>query len=256
MARRLTPALAGALGRALPVLAALTALLLVWEIAALVFAIPAYVLPRPGGILSTMVAKADLLSAAVGVTALEAVAGFLLGALIGIALALLMVLIPPLETLLVPLVIAFNSVPSVAFVPLVLLWFGLGMASKIALAAFAVAVAVLLNTLQGLKRPEADAINLLRSFGASRVGILLRLRWPAALPLTVTGLRVGLARSTIAVIVAEMMGAYAGIGQVIYQATAMMDSLTVWAGVLVASLTSLVLYGLLVALDRKLVWWR
>lgn len=241
---------------AIPTLSALIALLLVWELAALVFAVPSYILPRPSGIFAATVAKADFLSAAMGVTALEAVAGFFLGAAIGVAFAIVMVLLPPLEIALVPLVIAINSVPSVAFVPLVLLWFGLGIASKIALAAFSVAVVVLLNTLQGLKRPDTEAIDLMRSFGASRLGILWRLQLPAAMPSLVTGLRVGLARSTIVVIVAEMMGAYTGIGQVIFQATAMMDSLTVWAGVLTASLTSLALYGLLVAVDRKLVWWR
>ncbi len=133
---------------------------------------------------------------------------------------------------------------------------GLGMASKIAIGALAVIFVVLLNLLAGLKRPEVEAINLMRSFGAGPLGILFRLRFPAAMPQLVTGLRVGLARSTIAVIVAEMMGAYSGIGQVIYQATGQVDYLTVWAAVFVAMLGSLALYGVLVAIDRKLVWWR
>ena len=120
----------------------------------------------------------------------------------------------------------------------------------------AVSFAVLLNALAGLKSPEAESINLLRSFGAGRVGVLWRLQLPAAMPSLVTGLRVGIARSTIAVIVAEMLGAYSGIGQIIYQATAQVDYLTVWAAVFVASLSSLLLYGVLVAIDRKLVWWR
>jgi NitT/TauT family transport system permease protein len=76
------------------------------------------------------------------------------------------------------------------------------------------------------------------------------------MPQLVTGLRVGLARSTIAVIVTEMLGAYAGIGQIIYQSTAQIDYVTVWAAVFVASLGSLILYGLLVAIDQKLIWWK
>nr|WP_280890525.1 ABC transporter permease [Jiella mangrovi] len=241
---------------ALPVGLALAGLLLAWEAAVRLFGVPAFVLPGPSGILVTIAEKSNILSAGLLVTLTEVAGGFAIGTFIGVALAIVLVLVPPLELMAIPLVIAINSVPSVAFVPLVLLWFGLGMASKIALAAFAVAIVVLLNTLQGLKRPESEAINLLRSFGASRFGILFRLRLPAAMPFLVTGLRVGLARSTIVVIVAEMMGGYGGLGQVIYQATAMMDSLTVWAGVVVASMASLGLYGLLVALDRKLVWWR
>ena len=85
--------------------------------------------------------------------------------------------------------------------------------------------------------------------------MLWRLRLPAAMPALVTGLRIGLARSTIVVVVAEMLGAYTGIGQIIYQATAQVDYVTVWAAVLAASLSSLALYGALVVVDRKLVWW-
>ncbi|MBZ9935742.1 ABC transporter permease [Mesorhizobium sp. BR1-1-16] len=239
-----------------PVVAALALLLLLWQFGAAALDIPTYILPRPAEITVTAVAKWPLLGNALMVTLIEAIGGFLLGAAIGIVLAVLMILVPPLEALLMPIAVVINAVPSIAFVPLVLLWFGLGMESKIAIGALAVVLVVLLNLLAGLKRPEADAINLMRSFGAGRVGILWRLQLPAAMPGLVTGLRVGLARSTIAVIVAEMMGAYSGIGQVIYQATGQVDYLTVWAAVFVASLGSLALYGVLVAIDRKLVWWR
>lgn len=251
MAARLT-----LLGRAVPVAVALALLLLIWQLGAMLLDIPTYILPRPAEIVATVIDKWALLREGLWVTLVEAVGGFLAGAAIGILLAVLMILAPPLEMLLMPLAIVINAVPSIAFVPLVLLWFGLGMASKIAIGALAVVFVVLLNLLEGLKRPEADAVNLMRSFGAGRLGILVRLRWPAAMPGLVTGLRVGLARSTIAVIVAEMMGAYSGIGQIIYQSTGQVDYLTVWAAVFVASLGSLALYGVLVAIDSKLVWWR
>lgn len=251
MARGLT-----ALRSAWPVAAALVLLLLLWQFGAALLDVPTYILPRPVEIVATIIAKAGLLGNGLTVTLLEAVGGFLVGAALGIVLAVLVILVPPLEVVLMPIAIVINAVPSVAFVPLVLLWFGLGMASKVAIGALAVVFVVLLNLLAGLRRPEADAIDLMRSFGAGRFGILRRLQWPAAMPGLVTGLRVGLARSTIAVIVAEIMGAYSGIGQIIYQATGQVDYLTVWAAVVVASLGSLALYGVLVAIDRKLVWWR
>jgi len=239
-----------------PVAIALAVLLGLWQAGAALFDIPTYILPRPVDILVNVVASRDLLAAAMAITLTEAVLGFLAGAAIGLALAVLMALVPPLELSLMPLVVAVSSVPSVAFVPLMLIWFGLGMGSKIAMAALAVSFAVLLNALDGLRRPEQGAIDLMRSFGAGRLGILWRLQLPAAMPSIVTGLRVGLARSTIAVIVAEMLGAYAGIGQIIYQSTAQVDYLAVWAAVLTASLGSLALYAVLVAIDRKLIWWR
>lgn len=251
MARRLIPFVA-----ALPVAVAVIFILFAWQFGARLFDLPAYILPRPIEIAMSAIANAHLLGGALAVTATEVVLGFLLGAAIGLAVAIVMILAPPLEVSLIPLVIAINLAPSVAFVPLALIWFGLGIASKIAMAALAVSFVVLLNALAGLKRPEADAINLMRSFGAGQLGILWRLQLPAAMPSLVTGLRVGLARSAIVVIVAEMLGAYAGLGQIIYQSTAQVDTLNVWAAVFIASLGSLLLYAVLVAIDRKLVWWR
>ncbi|SON56805.1 putative aliphatic sulfonates transport permease protein SsuC [Hartmannibacter diazotrophicus] len=239
-----------------PVVAGLAALLLVWEGSVRLFDIPTFVLPGPFAILGTMVLKSGSLLPQLAITLGEALGGFGIGSVIGLAFAIVLVLAPPLERALLPIVVMLNSVPSVAFVPLALIWFGLGVSSKIALAALAVSFAVLLNALQGLKKPEAESINLMRSFGAGPLGILWRLRLPAAMPAIVTGLRVGLARSTIAVIVAEMMGAYAGIGQVIYQSTAQIDYLAVWAAVFLSSLGSLALYGVLTLIDNRLVWWR
>ncbi|MGK6314335.1 ABC transporter permease [Neorhizobium sp. DT-125] len=244
-----------ALAACLPVPLALVVLLAAWEAAVGAGGIPQYVLPAPSGIAAAAVQRFPLLADALWLTTFEALSGFAIGALIGLAAACLFSLLPLARALLLPLVIALNTVPSIAFVPLALLWFGMGPASKIAIAALAVSFAVLLGAIEGFSRTEDGQVNLLRSFGASRFAILRRLRLPAALPAIVTGLRIGLARSTIAVIVAEMLGAYKGIGQVVYRATAEMDSLTVWAAILVSSLTSLALYGLLVLIDRRLVWW-
>lgn len=240
----------------LPVVLALVALLAAWQLGGVLFSFPAYILPLPVDIITQGIRDWSSLGAAAATTFTETVAGFLVGAAIGGAVAVVLVLAPPLEVSLLPLLIAINSVPAVAFVPLALIWFGLGMASKVAMAALAVSFPVLLNMLAGLKRPSLEAINLMRSFGSSWLGILWRLQIPTAMPSLVIGLRVGIGRAAIAVIVAEMLGAYSGIGQTIYQATAQIDYLTVWAAVLVASAGSLLLYGVLVTVDRKLVWWR
>lgn len=239
-----------------PVALAVLSLFALWQGATWLFDVPAYILPKPLDIFAGALAKKALLGKALSITFAEALLGFLIGALIGLAVAVAMILLPLLERMLLPLFVALNSVPTVAFVPLALIWFGLGMGSKIAMAALAVSFAVLLNALDGLKRPEQASLDLLRSFGAGPFGILWRLRLPAAMPAIVTGLRIGLARSTITVIVTEMLGAYAGIGQVIYQSTSQINYINVWASVLVSSFGSLLLYGLLVAIDRKLVWWR
>lgn len=244
------------LNACLPVLFAIFIFGVAWEAAVAFGKVPQYVLPSPSGVIAAAVQRFPQIADGLWLTTFEALSGFAAGAAIGLALACLFLLMPTLKALVLPLVVALNTVPSIAFVPLALLWFGMGPASKIAIAALAVSFAVLLAALEGFTRTEDEQVNLLRSFGASRLAILWRLRLPAAMPSIVTGLRIGLARSTIAVIVAEMLGAYKGIGQIIYRATAEMDALTVWAAILVSSATSLALYGLLVLIDRRMVWWQ
>jgi NitT/TauT family transport system permease protein len=244
------------LNACLPVLFAALVFGFAWEASVAFGEVPQYVLPSPTGIIAAAVQRFPQLADGLWLTTFEALSGFAAGAAIGLALACLFLLMPPLEALLLPLVVALNTVPSIAFVPLALLWFGMGPASKIAIAALAVSFAVLLAALEGFTRTEDGQVNLLRSFGAGRLAILWRLRLPAAMPSIVTGLRIGLARSTIAVIVAEMLGAYKGIGQIVYRGTAEMDALMVWAAILLSSATSLALYGLLVLIDRRLVWWQ
>jgi len=239
----------------LPACGAIVVLLVLWQMAISFFGVPDYILPGPTAIADSMGHSWRMLGSSLVVTVEEALLGFFVGAVIAIFLAILMVLAPAIEVASLPIVVALNSVPPVAFVPLALIWFGLGIWSKIGIAALSVNLVVLLNTLGGLKTPDSAAVDLLRSYGAGRFGVLWRLRLPAAMPALVTGLRIGLPRSTIAVIVAEMLGAYTGIGQIIYQSTAQVDYLTVWAAIFVAVVASLVLYGILVAIDRKLVWW-
>ena len=132
----------------------------------------------------------------------------------------------------------------------------LAAASKVALVALAVGFTMLVSALHGLKQPDQAAVNLMRSFGAGSLKIVWRLRLPVAMPSVVAALRIGVPRSMIVAIVGEMLGAYAGLGRLIYESTQQIDLLSVWSAVLVASLASMVFYGLLVWIDQRLVWWR
>jgi NitT/TauT family transport system permease protein len=243
------------LGNQFAIVVALVVLFGAWQGLTALLGVPDYVLPRPFDIARAMIDRAALIADALRISGVETVVGFLIGAALGVALAVVLVLVPLLEPIVLPIAVVINAVPAVAFVPLTLIWFGLGMASKIAMAVLAVSFIVFVNALSGLKRLEQGHIDLMRAFGAGPFGILWRLRLPAAAPSIITGLRIGLGRSTIAVIVAEMLGAYGGIGQIVYQSTAQVDYLSVWAAVIAAMLGSLALYGLLVMTDRKLVWW-
>jgi NitT/TauT family transport system permease protein len=130
------------------------------------------------------------------------------------------------------------------------------MASKVATVALTVGFTVFLNTLAGFDRVDQRAVGLLRSFGAGPVSILWRLRLPTALPLIAAGLRVATVRSLIVAIVTEMLGAYGGLGWIIYQAVVQIDFVQVWSAIFVASAISLIFFGAVGAAERRIVFWR
>ncbi len=227
-----------------------------WELCVWAFSLPQWILPPPSGILATTwSARAALLPAA-AMTAYEALSGYAIGAALGIALAMILALATPLRALLLPMVVAVNSVPVAAYAPLALLWFGTGALSKIIMVAFIVGFTVFLNALDGLTRVDPAAVSLLRSFGAGRLRVLWVLRLPSALPAIATGLRISTVRAMIVTLVTEMLGSQLGLGWTIFQAVLLIDFLQVWAAILVASIISLVFFGVVSAIERRVVFWR
>jgi NitT/TauT family transport system permease protein len=226
-----------------------------WEGTARGLHLPAYVLPAVSDIIAGLWSKRVTLVDAAGYTLLEALVGYGLGCLIGIGLAVAIALAPALRVAILPLTTAINSVPVVGYSPLILLWFGIGVSSKVVMVAMAVSFTVLLSMLAGLDRVDRRAVDLMKSFGASRFGVLWRLRLPTALPLLLAGMRVSTVRSVIVAIVTEMLGAQGGLGWVIYQAVLQIDFVQVWSAIFVASAASLAFFGLIGFLERKLLFW-
>ncbi|WP_156922106.1 ABC transporter permease [Azorhizobium doebereinerae] len=229
---------------------------LAWEGIARGFHLPSYTLPAVSDILASIYAKRSILFTAAGFTLTEAVVGYVIGALIGVTLAVVITLVPPTRAVLLPAATAINSVPVVAYSPLILLWFGIGMPSKFVMVALAVSFTVFLSTLAGFDRVDRRSVDLLRSFGAGRLAILWRLRLPTALPLMAAGLRVSTVRAIIVAIVTEMLGAYGGLGWVIYQAVLQIDFVQVWGAIFVASAASLAFFGLVGFAERRIIFWK
>ena len=237
-------------------LAGAVLLVAAWEGAARGFHLPAYTLPAFSDILASVWVERAALLRAGGVTLAEALAGYAAGSSIGVALAVLLVVLPWTRRGVMPGVLAVNSVPVAAYSPLVLLWFGLGWSSKIVMVALAVGFTVFLSALAGFDRVDRRSVGLLRSFGAGPFAILWRLRLPTALPLIAAGLRVATVRSLIVAIVTEMLGAYGGLGWIIYQAVVQIDFVQVWSAIFVASAISLAFFGLIGAAERRIVFWK
>lgn len=182
----------------------------VWQGSVTLFKLPHCVLPGLGAILEQMVVDRAILLQGLAMTGAEALVGFTIGVASGVGLSIAITMLPHIERPMMPLIVS-NSVPVVAYAPLMLIWFGIGPASKIAMASIAVGFVMLLNSLQGLKATDPAAIGLLRSFGAGPLRILTKLRLPMAMSAVVNGLRVGIVRSVLVVIVSELL-AYRGLG--------------------------------------------
>jgi NitT/TauT family transport system permease protein len=226
-----------------------------WEGLARGLHLPAYVLPAVSEILAAVWSKRALLGEAASYTLLEALMGYGIGCLIGIGLAVTITMVPALRGVILPAATAINSVPVVGYSPLILLWFGIGVVSKVVMVAMTVGFTVFLSTLAGLDRVDRRAVDLMRSFGSGRLSTLWRLQLPTALPLLLAGMRVSTVRSVIVAIVTEMLGAYGGLGWMIYQAVLQIDFVQVWSAIFVASLASLAFFGLVGFLERKILFW-
>jgi len=182
--------------------------------------------------------------------------GFILAIVAGVPLGFVMALSPVVRDYVNPWMATLYTTPRIAFAPVLLLWFGIGVVSKMVMVAMAVSFTVFLSTLAGLDRVDRRAIDLMRSFGAGRLNILWRLRLPTALPLLLAGMRVSTVRSVIVAIITEMLGAYGGLGWVIYQAVLQIDFVQVWSAIFVASAASLSFFGLIGFLERKILFWK
>lgn len=227
-----------------------------WEALTRAFSVPAFILPTVSSIVGAIGEQRGVLVPAAATTFFEALAGFAAGSVCGLVLAIALTLLPAVKKPVLPLVTALNSVPVVAYAPLILLWFGIGPTSKIIMVAIAVGFTVFLHALAGLARVDPRVVDLMRSFGSGPAAILWRIRVPAAIPLTAAGMRVSTTRAVIVAIVTEMLGAQRGLGWTIYQAVLQVDFVQVWSAIFVASAGSLVFFGIVNFVEKRYVFWK
>jgi NitT/TauT family transport system permease protein len=237
-----------------PVLAAIL-VVAVWEFAVWWFRLPNFVLPTPQEIvLAALQEPQHVLDDALA-TVTEAMSGYVIGSLLGLAIAIVFAIAPGLARTAMPLYVTINSVPMIAYGPLAIIFFGIGSASKIVLIVVAVSYTVLINALAGLRQCDPGIVALLRSFGANDRTIMLKLRIPGAVPAIFTGLRVAVVHAMILAVVLEMLGARAGLGWSVYRSTQMMDFVEAWVAVGASVIVSLAIYSLVSWIGRRCVWW-
>lgn len=190
------------------------------------------------------------------VSAQEFLIGFLIASIIGILLGLVIAAFENVAAVLNPWVSGVYATPIVAVAPLLILWFGIGVWSKVAVVVSLVVFPVIINTEAGIRATDRQLIEVVRSFGATQVQIFRKVSLPSALPFILAGLRLGIGRGLIGVVVGELFGARAGLGFLITQAAEVFNMPQLFAGVVVLAVAGIVLTGLFQTIERRLVPWR
>jgi ABC-type nitrate/sulfonate/bicarbonate transport system permease component len=244
------------LARALPPAVLLAAILAAWEWAVRAFDIPFYILPAPSRIAGVLAAEHRLLLGEAAVTLLEIFLGFGIAFVLGIGLALAIFSSTTIERAVYPVIIATQTVPVFAIAPLLIVWLGYGLASKVAMAALIVFFPIVVNTVDGLRAADPDTVMLLRILGASRAQVLLKIRVPAALPFVFSGIRIAVATSVIGAVIGEWVGATRGLGFLMIHANAQLHVDLVFAAIAVLSLLAVTLFLAVSAAERVALPWR
>ena len=239
----------------LPV-AILLAVLGIWEAAVYLFDIKRFILPAPSSIMLTVFEERASLLRHSWVTLQEMLLGFILAILVGIPLAVLMFEFPILGRAFYPYVIGSQTVPVFAIAPLLVIWFGFGIASKVIMAAIIVFFAIVLSTMEGLKSADSDTVNLFRILHATRWQILWKVRIPSALPFIFSGAKIGISISTIGAVIGEWVGASAGLGFLMLYANAQHRYTLVFAAIFCLTLMGLGLFVIMSLLERFSMPWQ
>jgi NitT/TauT family transport system permease protein len=240
----------------LPALVILVATLGIWQGTIALFDIQRFLLPSPSDIVKALADNSTLWSAG-WYTFKEALGGFVIGSLAGMLFATFVARFRAVGSALMPIAIAANAVPIIAFAPIFDQWFNpLSPHSKMAIAAVLCFFPVMVNTLRGLTSVRPQQLELMRAYAAGNVEIFRRVRLPTALPFIFTSLKVASVLAMIGAIVGEYFGGSLGaLGVQIQSDAQMFDFRTAWAGIVVASLFGISLYLAVAISERLLVRW-
>ena len=230
-------------------------LCLLWQALVVTTGLPAYILPPPTRVFAALVGRADFLLSHALLTLAEIVLGMLSGVVLGVASALTLASVPTARRWLLPVLVVSQAIPVFALAPLLVLWLGYGMASKVAMATLIIYFPVTSAFYDGLRHTERGWLDLARVMGATGGRELLHVRVPAALPGLASGLRVAAVVAPIGAVIGEWVGASAGLGYIMLQANARMQIDVMFAALLVLGVMAVALYyGLDAALRRFIPW--
>ena len=226
-----------------------------WQLLVLVTGAPPYILPGPQPVAVALIERGPVLLSHLGTTSIEMVAGLIIGSLLGISCALTMIISPLLKRWMQPVLVISQAVPVFALAPLLVLWFGYGIASKVAMAVLIIFFPVAASFYQGMRRTNPDLLELARIMGAGQWTTLRYIVIPSALPAFASGLRVAAAVAPIGAIVGEWVGSSSGLGFYMLHANARMQIDAMFAALTLLAMASLLLYFSVDYLLDKIIFW-
>lgn len=241
----------------LPTIVVAVAVLGLWELLVRLFNIQQFLLPKPSSIVASLINEWPVIAPRIFFTTRSAVGGFVMGTAVGVLMAFITARFVSLREAMMPFAIAANSVPIIALSPIMFNWFGpLNPFSWMVIVSVMVFFPVLINTVRGLTEVQPEALELMRSYAASPLKVLLSLRVPNALPYLFSALRVASVLSMIGAIVADFFGAERNtLGKYVTQEAAVLRFANTWAAILVASLIGIALYTFVLLVERWIMPW-
>jgi NitT/TauT family transport system permease protein len=230
-------------------------IIVAWQLYVHIFAINRIVLPSPLDILRASITHWDALLQESWPTFLESVLGFALAVVIGIPVAVCVATSRVLNLTLYPILIATQSIPKVAVAPIILVWFGLGMQSKLVIAFLVAFFPIVVDTAAGIRATPSGLLELARALRASPLQIFLKIQFPAALPFIFAGAKVAVTLALIGAVIGEFVGSVGGLGNLLLTANSQLDSPLAWAALVWLSVLGILLFAAVVIAERIVVPW-
>jgi putative hydroxymethylpyrimidine transport system permease protein len=236
-------------------IALIVAILVAWEVIVRAAHVPEYLLPSPTEILADLKTDWVILWPAMWVTLREVLIGFVIATVAGVGLAVLLHLYGPLRRALYPILIGSQTIPIVVLAPILVILLGYGILPKLVIVALICFFPIVVNGLDGLRAVDDDFIRMMYTLDATRWGIFRRVEFPGALPSFFSGMRIAATFASIGAVFGEWSGSNAGLGYVMLAATPNLLTSRIFAAILILTVISLVLFGLVSLLERIFVPW-
>jgi NitT/TauT family transport system permease protein/putative hydroxymethylpyrimidine transport system permease protein len=234
----------------------------IWQIAASSGALAdllnleSFLVPSPAEIAESLWQSRSLLAENTWVTLREMLLGLGCAVIAGIAFAVVLHLSETLRLTFYPLIVASQTIPIIVIAPILVVWFGYGIGPKLAIVALLCFFPIALNTFDGLRSVDPEATKMMRTLDASRAQILWRVDAPTSLPYFFSGTRIAVAFAAIAAVFGEWAGSDSGLGHLMLQDNAQLETARLFAAVLVLSVMAIGLVGLVALAERRIVTWR